>query len=78
MNYINTVEEQSDHEVTYTVSEAGLEERLSKIENTMKEILSRLDEVENDVERIDNNDDILYISQIQDYFDIIQNKNRWM
>lgn len=44
----------------------------------MKEILSRLDEVENDVERIDNNDDILYISQIQDYFDIVKNENRWM
>lgn len=65
-------------EELYTSNDSSIEERLSKIENTMKEILSRLDEVENDVERIDNNDDILYISQIQDYFDIIQNKNRWM
>lgn len=49
MNYLNTVEEQSDHEVTYTVSESGLEERLSNIENTMKEILFRLDEVDSEV-----------------------------
>lgn len=63
-------------EELYTSNDSSIEERLSKIENPMKEILSRLDEVENDVERIDNNDDILYISQIQDYFDIVKNENR--
>lgn len=49
MNYLDIVEEPSGHDATYTVSESGLEERLSNIENTMKEILFRLDEVDSEV-----------------------------
>lgn len=44
MNYLNIVEEPSDSEVTYTVSETSLEERVQQLENTVNKLVELLGE----------------------------------
>lgn len=55
MNYLNTVEDQSDHEVTYTVSVSNLEERVQQLESIISELQETISYMNGEINQLWSN-----------------------
>lgn len=55
MNYLNTVEEQSDHEVTYTVPVSNLEERVQQLESIISELQETISYMNGEINQLWSN-----------------------